>query len=470
MKRPERSRRSRRLTPVEALEARALLTMTATAPLPNLSVATGAAVAPTNLDSYFKDPNASTDFAIFDTTLGTIPVQLTPATTPLTVANFLNYANKGDYTNTIVHRSVPGFIWQAGGFQLATGSKIAAIPSDAPVHNEFGASNVRGTIAMAKLGNDPNSATNQFFFNESDANAANLDNQNGGFTVFGHVVGAAGLAVMDAVAAVPTPTPSPLSSPLDQIPLQNYNAGAGVQPSNLIVIKSVTPASELFLASSDAPGVAIASVQGNSLTVTPLGPGTAHITVVGYGSDGKTATETFAVDVASASQPAPTTPTPSTPPVDPTSQPASVPPPISPLSQPATLPPATPSSVLMPSARGPLPASVVAGQKARIQQVVSLMDSSKAVAQTERVALSLSTTTTGSPGDFTIAAALKRVNLKVGRQARVTLSARQVAASVPVGTYHVLVSVTDPDGAKSTVDTGRTMVVQAPKVKPLRKS
>src|SRR4051812_2776178 len=96
MKRPERSRRSSRLTPVECLEARALLTMTASAALPNVSVAAGAAVAPVNLDSYFKDPNPSTDFAIFNTTLGTIPVLLTPKTTPITVANFLNYVNKGD--------------------------------------------------------------------------------------------------------------------------------------------------------------------------------------------------------------------------------------------------------------------------------------------------------------------------------------------------------------------------------------
>ena len=86
-----------------------------------MSIAAGAVVAPVNLDYYFKDPNASTDFAIFNTTLGTIPVLLTPKTTPITVANFLNYVNKGDYTNTIVHRSVPGFIWQAGGFQLSPG-------------------------------------------------------------------------------------------------------------------------------------------------------------------------------------------------------------------------------------------------------------------------------------------------------------------------------------------------------------
>src|SRR3954452_4149192 len=84
MKRPDRDRRSYRLSPVEHLDARALLTMAATAPLPDLDLTTGAAVAPVNLDSYFKDPNATPDFAVFDTTLGTIPVLLSPATTPKT--------------------------------------------------------------------------------------------------------------------------------------------------------------------------------------------------------------------------------------------------------------------------------------------------------------------------------------------------------------------------------------------------
>ena len=206
----------------------------------------GVAVSPVNLDSYFHDPAASPDLAIFDTTLGTIPVLLTPTTTPLTVANFLNYVSQGAYTNSIVHRSVPGFVWQAGGFQLTSTPSIIQTPTNAPVQNEFGASNIRGTIAMAKIGSDPNSATSQFFFNESDSNASNLDNQDGGFTVFGHVLGAAGLAVMDAIAAVPVPSPGPFASPLDQIPLQNYTTGAVVTPANLILINSVTNASEFL--------------------------------------------------------------------------------------------------------------------------------------------------------------------------------------------------------------------------------
>ena len=308
---------------------------------------------------------------------------------------------------------------------------------------------------MAKLGNDPNSATSQFFFNESDSNAANLDNQNGGFTVFGNVVGDAGLAVMDAIAAVPVPSPGPLASPLDQIPLQNYTAGTTVQPSNLILIKDVTTASELFLASSDTPGVATASIQGSTLTVTPLAAGTAHITVVGYGSDGKPATESFTVNVSSSAQLTTPPPRPSHPPA------------------PATPPPlvATASSDLVPSARGALPASVVAGQRTRIQQTVSLTasSSSSTVSQKEQVTLSLSKTSTGSSADFTIAGATAKVRLKAGKQARLKLSARRLNASVPAGTYHVLVSVTDPDGSKTTVDTGKTLTVLAAQSKPSTK-
>src|SRR5206468_12032345 len=59
------------------------------------------------------------------------------------------------------------------------------------ITNEFNIgprlSNTYGTIAMAKMGGDPNSASSQWFFNLGD-NSANLDNQNGGFTVFGRLV------------------------------------------------------------------------------------------------------------------------------------------------------------------------------------------------------------------------------------------------------------------------------------------
>jgi hypothetical protein len=68
------------------------------------------------------------------------------------------------------------------------------------VKNEPGVSNLRGTVAMAKIEDQPHSATKEWFVNLVD-NSANLDDQNGGFTVFAVVE--SGLAVVDALAALP---------------------------------------------------------------------------------------------------------------------------------------------------------------------------------------------------------------------------------------------------------------------------
>jgi peptidyl-prolyl cis-trans isomerase A (cyclophilin A) len=92
-------------------------------------------------------------------------------TTPLTAANFLAYLDAGRYTNTIVHRSVPGFVLQGGGFNVVTTAQSSSLPAVATfpaVVNEYsaGRSNLRGTIAMAKLGTSPNSATSQWFWSE----------------------------------------------------------------------------------------------------------------------------------------------------------------------------------------------------------------------------------------------------------------------------------------------------------------
>lgn len=126
--------------------------------------------------------------------------------TPLTVANFLNYANDGDYTNSIFHRLVSNFVIQGGGFRTSspnftsTSTQVTNIPTDPAVQNEPGNTNIRGTIAMAKLGGDPNSATNQWFVNLAN-NASNLDNQNGGFTVFGQVLD---MSTVDSAATLTT--------------------------------------------------------------------------------------------------------------------------------------------------------------------------------------------------------------------------------------------------------------------------
>lgn len=172
----------------------------------------------------------------FHTTQGDIDVNLLPNAAPKTVANFLNYVNKGAYANSIFHRSVPGFIIQGGGFQLVNHT-VTATPADAPVVNEFSVSNTRGTLAMAKT-SDPNSATNEWFFNESDSNASSLDNPNnsGGFTVFGRIANAAGLAVMDTIAGLQVYN---AGAPFDSLPLTNYGGGT-IQDANFVLVTSIT--------------------------------------------------------------------------------------------------------------------------------------------------------------------------------------------------------------------------------------
>ena len=165
-------------------------------------------------------PQAATATVVeVETDLGTIEINLYDNATPATVTNFLNYVNSGNFSDSIVHRSVPGFVIQGGGFITDINAQIGNIATDPAVTNEPVYSNVRGTIAMAKLGGDPNSATSQWFINLAN-NAANLDAQNGGFTVFGEVT--AGMDVVDAIAALPSYDFGSVLPALTALPLQNY--------------------------------------------------------------------------------------------------------------------------------------------------------------------------------------------------------------------------------------------------------
>jgi peptidyl-prolyl cis-trans isomerase A (cyclophilin A) len=139
-----------------------------------------------------------TDLVCLDTTLGEICLKLYPEDASLTVANFRKYVTDGDFNGSIIHRSVPGFVIQGGGYKFSNASGMSEIPKDPAVLNEPRRSNRRGTIAMAKFAGDPNSATSEWFINLGD-NSSNLDFSNGGFTVFGEVV--IGMNVVDAIAS-----------------------------------------------------------------------------------------------------------------------------------------------------------------------------------------------------------------------------------------------------------------------------
>ncbi len=162
---------------------------------------------------------AMSENVIVSTPLGDIEIELLEQDAPKTVANFLNYMNNDRYNNSFIHRSVPGFIVQGGGFIFQDG-QVTGISAFPPLDNEFKISNTRGTVAMAKVGGDPNSATSQWFFNLAD-NSGDLDDQNGGFTVFARVVGD-GMEVVDAIAALPIVN---AGSPFGNLPVINFTGG-----------------------------------------------------------------------------------------------------------------------------------------------------------------------------------------------------------------------------------------------------
>jgi peptidyl-prolyl cis-trans isomerase A (cyclophilin A) len=206
------------------------------------------------------------------TALGNVQINLFDEKTPETVENFLDYVNSGAYANTVVHRLEPGFVAQSGGFVYNGMFPLDSVPTGTPVINEPLLSNVRGTIAMAKLASSPDSATSQWFINLSD-NSANLDVQNGGFTVFGQVLGN-GMEVLDAIEDLPRFN---LGGAADSIPLQDYtsadaNNDVEVTGDNLVIITDVVVTDSAAVTNPD-----IVPVENTLIdAVTPDVPGSGN--------------------------------------------------------------------------------------------------------------------------------------------------------------------------------------------------
>ena len=131
--------------------------------------------------------------------LGNITIELDAEKAPVTVANFLEYVNKGHYDGTIFHRVIPGFMIQGGGFVPGMDQK----PTAAEIKNEAdnGLRNDRGTIAMART-QAVDSAASPFFINHKDNGFLNHGGRDFGYAVFGKVV--RGMDVVDRIAKVRT--------------------------------------------------------------------------------------------------------------------------------------------------------------------------------------------------------------------------------------------------------------------------
>lgn len=132
----------------------------------------------------------------FETSLGTIKVELYPEIAPITVSNFVNLVSKGFYDGLIFHRVIEGFMIQ-GGCPQGTGTG----GSGTNIKGEFTKNGIandlvhtKGVISMARAQN-PNSASSQFFLMHQ--NSPHLD---GHYAAFGKTI--EGLEIIDKIATV----------------------------------------------------------------------------------------------------------------------------------------------------------------------------------------------------------------------------------------------------------------------------
>ncbi|NOQ54451.1 MAG: peptidylprolyl isomerase [Thermoplasmata archaeon] len=131
--------------------------------------------------------------AIIETSMGMITAELFADGAPGTVENFMNLANAGFYKNMIFHRIIKSFVIQTGD---PTGTGRGGSDKQIKLETNNSLLHETGALGMAR-GNDPNSASSQFYI--CDSSVHGLDNN---YAVFGKVT--EGMDVVHAIASVPT--------------------------------------------------------------------------------------------------------------------------------------------------------------------------------------------------------------------------------------------------------------------------
>ena len=154
-----------------------------------------------------------------------------------TVTNFLGIlCNAAITTDSIVHRTVPDFVVQGGGYRHRASHRHCRIW--APFRLNIRCRMTRGTLAMART-SIPDSATSQWFINTVD-NSTGLapgGSSADGYAVFGQVLGN-GMDVVDAINAVPTYVV--LASRSEKFRWSITRLAIRLRTSNLVVINSIT--------------------------------------------------------------------------------------------------------------------------------------------------------------------------------------------------------------------------------------
>jgi peptidyl-prolyl cis-trans isomerase B (cyclophilin B) len=132
--------------------------------------------------------SASKPLIQIETSCGEIILELDRDRAPVSVENFISYANAGHYDGTIFHRVIKGFMIQGGGLTADMQEK----PTGTPIVNEANnkLKNKVGSVAMART-SEIDSATAQFFINtenNKDLDHGGLNPEMYGYAVFGQVV------------------------------------------------------------------------------------------------------------------------------------------------------------------------------------------------------------------------------------------------------------------------------------------
>ncbi len=127
---------------------------------------------------------------------GTLTVSLFYDDAPRTVANFLELAKTGFYTGKTFHRVEPGYMIQ-GGCPRGDGAGIRLDGKRIPAefNNRL---HQKGSLSMALLDDDPDSASCQFFI----CNTRQKD-WDGKYTIFGQLTGEESFATLDRLMAAP---------------------------------------------------------------------------------------------------------------------------------------------------------------------------------------------------------------------------------------------------------------------------
>ncbi len=157
-------------------------------------------------DSELKDFYLEMDIQIDDEDVGTMTFVLWGDQAPITVRNFLRYADEGYYNGRVFHRILRDFMVQGG----SSNNSASGQGPHPMIKGEFSKEDSRrhryGVLSMARS-QSPDSASSQFFI-ITDSNSPSVHGLDGKYASFGILYH--GVDVLERLADVPT-VPNPMT-------------------------------------------------------------------------------------------------------------------------------------------------------------------------------------------------------------------------------------------------------------------